>query len=200
MALSLHNRVLLVLAVAGLAAAFGLAFLTQAPNRLVTGTGMPLRALMTGPWLALLVPAATLLIGPWLPSQRATHVAVALASSLWLGGLLALAGDHARQADDAAGGIGRIAFGGGFWVLAVLAWLAAADAVQRLNLRTVARTVALAAFLAPVVALAASGGLDALSLGKEYENRSDVFHEALWRHAAIVGATLVPTPAVAKAG
>lgn len=193
MALTLHNRVLLALAVAGLAAALGLAFLTQAPNRLVTGTGIPLHAVLAGPWITLLAPAAVLLGGALLPPTRTTHAAVALAASVWLAGLVALAGTHARQVDDAAGGIGRTAFGGGFWVLAVLAWLAAADAVQRLKLNAAGRTLALAAVVAPVAALAAGGWLDALSLGKEYENRSDVFHEALWRHAALVGATLVPT-------
>lgn len=182
------NRVLLVLAIAGLAAALGLPFLTHAPNRLVTGTGIPLRALLAGGWLALLVPAALLVAGAFLRPVRLTHLLVTTAAAAWVGGLVALAGEHARVLD-----VGRTSFGGGFWVLVLLGWLAAADAVQRLRFGALGRTLTLASVLAPVVALAFSGALDALSLFKEYENRQDVFDAALWRHLQIVGVTLVPT-------
>lgn len=188
-----RNRVLGLLALAGLAAAFGLAFLSQAPNRLVSGTGIPLHDVLHGTRLVVLVPAAVLLAGAWFPAGWRQHAVVAGAASLWLTGLVWVAGDHARQVAATASGFGRTSFGGGFWVLVALAGLAAADAVHRLGLGAVGRTAVLAAVWAPVVALGASGALDALSLFKEYANHRDVFGDALWRHAEIVGATLVPT-------
>jgi osmoprotectant transport system permease protein len=87
----------------------------------------------------------------------------------------------------------RVSFGGGFWWLVALAWLAAADALQRLRLSLGARTLAHAAVLLPLLALLGTGRLDELSLLKEYANRQDVFHAAALRHAQIVVATLLPS-------
>lgn len=182
------NRVLLVLVLAGVAAAFGLPFLTHAPNRLVTGTGIALRELLAGWHLALLLPAALLALCAFLKPSRLTHLLVAAGATAWLGGSLALAGDQARLINS-----GRTSFGGGFWLLGLLAWLAAADAVQRLRLGALGRTLALAVVLSPALLLAAGGALDALSLFQEYENRQDVFDAALLRHLQIVAATLAPT-------
>lgn len=65
------NRVVAVLVLAGLVAALGLPFLTQAPNRLAAGTGIPLAQLVSatagrpvGSWLAWLVllPAQLLVV------------------------------------------------------------------------------------------------------------------------------------------
>ena len=58
-----RNRVLLVLIVAGLLAGSGLAFLTAAPNRLVTGTGIRLDACLGGWRASLLLPAAASIAG-----------------------------------------------------------------------------------------------------------------------------------------
>jgi osmoprotectant transport system permease protein len=52
------NRVLAVLILGGFLAAWGLAFLTSAPNRLVTGTGIRLDTLLVGWRASLLLPAA----------------------------------------------------------------------------------------------------------------------------------------------
>ncbi|HSI48316.1 MAG TPA: ABC transporter permease [Ideonella sp.] len=192
------NRVLLVLLIAGMAAALGLAFVTQAPNRLVSGVGVPLRELLHGGnWALISVPAAVLALAAFLRQSAATHGLVAVAAAALLAALAWLAGAHAKQLSDAAeaagNSAGRTSFGGGLWVLTVLCWLAAADAVQRLKFGALGRTLALGAVLAPVIVMAASGALDALSLFKEYDNRQDVFDAALWRHAQIVGVTLLPT-------
>lgn len=192
------NRVLLVFVLAGLVAALSLAFLTQAPNRLVSGVGVPLRTLLHGAnWALVLGPFALLALAVFRQSSVATQGLVTAAAATLLAVLVWLAGAHAKQMADAAeaagNSAGRTSFGGGFWVWTVLCWLAAADAVQRLKLAPLGRTLALAAVLAPVVVLAASGELAALSLFKEYDNRQDVFDAALWRHAQIVGVTLLPT-------
>lgn len=199
------NRVLLLLMAAGVAAASGLAFLTHAPNRLVSGTGISLAEVVGGhpgfgQAFALL---ATLLLAAaiFMPSRRSTHFLAAIAATLLLTGLVWLAADHASQlaamaADPASGGtpgIERTSFGGAFWLLAALSWLAASDAIGRLALKPALRLVVSAAVIAPALALMAAGALDQLSLLREYANREDVFNAALLQHVQIVLTSLLPT-------
>lgn len=199
------NRVLLLLMAAGVAAASGLAFLTHAPNRLVSGTGISLAEVVGGhpgfgQAFALL---ATLLLAAaiFMPSRRSTHFLAAIAATLLLTGLVWLAADHASQlaamaADPASGGtpgIERTSFGGAFWLLAALSWLAASDAIGRLALKPALRLVVSAAVIAPALALMAAGALDQLSLLREYANREDVFNAALLQHGQIVLTSLLPT-------
>ena len=188
-----HNRVLAVLVVAGLAAGFGLAFLTQAPNRLVTGTGVPLSALLDGPRGAVLLPVLMLVFGVFAKPTRRLLGCVAVAAALLLVGCFWLAGEHATRVAATALPLARTSFGAGFWVLVTLCALALADALQRLRWRHALRGLTGLAAALPIVVLAASGALDQLSLMKEYHNRQDVFDAALARHLEIVAATLVPT-------
>ena len=188
----IHNRVLAVLLVTGLGAALGLAFLTLAPNRLVSGTGLGLRDLPLSPqgWLAL--PLAGLVLALFVPPSRVTYSAVLVSATLLLTGLVGLAGAEAARLSVAASPLTRVSLGGGFWVLALLSWLVAADALQRLALTLVRRTLAHAAVLLPLGVLLGTGALDSLSLLKEYANRDEVFRDAGLRHLQIVAATLLP--------
>ena len=187
-----HNRVLLLLVLLAALAAWSLAFLTVAPNRLVSGTGVRLADLMHGGRWALLLPATVCVAAAFAPSTRRTHATAAFAAALALAGLLTLAGDEARRQSQTLSSIARVSFGGGFWALVLLAGLAATDALQRLRLHPAAQTLAQAAVWLAPVALLASGALDQLSLMKEYTNRQDVFLGAWRGHAQIVGATLLP--------
>lgn len=190
------NRVLLTLVAAGALAAWALPFLTRAPNRLVTGVGIRL-AQLADPWAGvLLLPAVLLACGIVLPQSRRTLVIVAIAATLLLGGLVWLAGAQAASLAAAAPPAARISLGGGFWLLALCAWLAAVDAIERLRVSPAARTLAGIAVLMPVVALAAAGELAALSLAREYAGRRDVFATALVQHVAIVAAALLPTVSI----
>jgi osmoprotectant transport system permease protein len=101
--LIVHQRVLAVLVLAGLAAAFGLAFLTQAPNRLVTGTGIRLSELLAGPQLALLLPAALLAVGVFQPPSRRLQALLLLCALVLLVGCVALAGHQASRSVAASG-------------------------------------------------------------------------------------------------
>ena len=188
------NRVLLVLVLGGFLAAWGLAFLTTAPNRLVTGTGIRLDTVLVG-WRASLVllPAGLLAIGVFLPQVRQTHLVMAIAATLSLAGWVWLAGAYADRLAETDSAISRTSFGGGFWLLVFFSWLAAADSVQRLRLRVPATILANAAVLAPCIGLLLAGELAQLSLLKEYVNRQGVFHTAFFRHLEIVVATLLPT-------
>ena len=207
------NPVLLVLAATGIAAASGLAFLTHAPNRLVSGTGISLAQTVTAgnglstafALAATLIPALLLGAGIFLQPRRTVHFWVAAAATSLLAGLVGVAAGHAARlafmaADSTGGGvppgIARTSFGGAFWILAALAWLAAGDAVRRLGLTPGWRFAANALVIAPVLVLLATGALDSLSLLREYVNRQDVFYAALLRHAQLVAASLAPALAV----
>jgi osmoprotectant transport system permease protein len=191
-----RNRVLLLLVAGGAVAALDPAFLTQAPNRIVAGTGVSLVALHAPYAAALALPAALLVAGVFAPASRPTHVAVAAAATLLLAGIVALAGAQASALARHAPAAARVSLGGGFWLLALGAWLAAADALERLRLPGAMRIVAGAAVFVPVAALLAGGELADVSLLREYAARRDVFGAALVRHVAIVVAALLPTLAI----
>src|SRR5512144_2912331 len=151
------NRVLLVLVVSAVAAASGLAFLTVAPNRLANGTAIEL-AQVAAPWRDLmLLPAAVVVLGIFLPQRRGTHVAVAVPAALLLSGCAWLAGAHAARVAATASATSRTALGGGFWLLALCAWLAAVDAIERLRFGPAALILAHAGVIVPLVLLLLSG-------------------------------------------
>jgi osmoprotectant transport system permease protein len=184
--------VLWLLVLAALPALLGLAFVSVAPNRLVSGTGVPLHALASAGRHALWLPVLMLMLAAIAPPARWVHVGAAAAAALLLDGSLWLAGHAATQAANALSPLTRVSLGGGFWLLALVAWLAACDAVQRLGLSPAWRTLALGCVLLPALGLLVSGELDALSLLKEHANRRDVFDAAGLRHVQIVLATLLP--------
>ncbi|MEO5697106.1 MAG: ABC transporter permease, partial [Burkholderiaceae bacterium] len=191
-----RQRVSALLFVATLAALLGLPFLSVAPNRLVTGQGQALATLLTGAWWWLLAPAALWAAALLLPPRRALHAVMTVAATALLTGLVALAGAEAGRQAAALPSLARVSLGGGFWLAVLLVWAAAADALARLepgrSIVLPLGVVAQVLLLVPVLALLAGGALDSLSLLKEYDNRREVFHAALWRHLQIVGATLVP--------
>ena len=198
-----RNKVLLLLAAIAVGAASSLAFLTHAPNRLVSGVGISLADVLailpaTGHsalWLSVAALSVLLIVaGIFMPPRRSTHVLVGMAATALLTGLVYLASSHA--AGLAAGpnaGIARTSFGGAFWVMAAMAWLAAGDAIGRLNLNPGLRLLASALVIAPVVVCIASGMLVSLSLLKEYASRREVFDAALAQHVQLVLASLLPS-------
>jgi osmoprotectant transport system permease protein len=193
-----RHRVLLVLLLAALPALLGLPFVRVAPNRLVSGSGVAWSELMSPARVALLVPLLVLLgLALAASATRRVQALVAVTAALLLATLCWLAGDEAaRQSAAFASNLARISLGGGFWVLALLAWLAASDAIARLQLAPAQRTLAHAAVLLPPIVLLAAGQLDALSLLKEYANRRETFDAALVRHLQIVAAALLPALAL----
>lgn len=192
------NRVVAVLVLAGLVAALGLPFLTHAPNRLVSGTGISLAQLIRDTvghpmdlWLTLL-PALLLVAAIFMRPARRIQTAVYVAATLFLTGLAALAAHHATQLAGQSGAIARTSLGAAFWLLAAFSWLAATDALQRLALRPGWRLLGGAAVIVPLGLLLAGGAFKDLSLLKEYANREDVFSAALGQHLHIVLASLLP--------
>ncbi len=201
-----RNPVLLLLVLLALPpAVFGLAFVSVAPNRLVTGVGLALAEVMRPEHRALGLPAALLALAVFMPTSRGLHAAVAVAAALLLAGLVWLAGSVAVSPSatqmptqmPTPSELTRVSLGGGFWWLMLLIWLAAADALQRLRrLSSASRALMHAVLLLPVVALVSSGTLNEVSLMKEYQNRREVFDAAGWRHLQIVASALLPALAI----
>ena len=196
-----RNRVLLLLVATGIAAASGLAFLSYAPNRLLSGTGISLAQVVNAAdgrftafaLVATLVPALMVGAGVFVRPTRATQFCVALTAAWLLAGLTWVAAEHAAwlaTSSPNSQSIARTSFGGAFWILAALAWLAASDAISRLGLKSGWRLAANAAVILPVVTMIATGALNQLSLLKEYINRKDVFDAALLQHVQLVMTSL----------
>lgn len=186
------NRVLLTLSILLVLAGAGLAFLSHAPNRLISGQGIMLISLITCPVLWLLAPILGLIIFAFLTPSIALYWLIILFAELLLLGLLLLAGATATQLAGGEESLVRTSLGGGFWLMSGVSLLIAIDSLSRVIAHPVWRSLAIALLMLPIIALLASGQLDQLSLMKEYVNRRDVFDDALWRHIQILLTTLVP--------
>ena len=190
--LRVQQPVLAVLMAVLMASLLLLPFLTVAPNRLVTGQGIAWHMLLAGAAAWLLAPFSVLLAAVFMAPRRRVCAATALAAALMLTGLLALAGAEAARQSKRLPELARVSMGGGFWLSLLLAWAAAADALQRLGLSRRLQAAAHLLLWLPLLGLLAAGALDSLSLLKEYANRREEFHAALWRHLQIVGVALGP--------
>lgn len=187
------NRVLFVLALAACGAAVGLAFVTHAPNRLVSGRAISLSAAASDLQMLALLPALVLLAGPFLPPRRAVNALVAAAAAGTIVALWWLAGATAEMLAVGAPAAARTSLGAGFWVLQLCAALALVDSLRRLGAGPATGIAVGGALAATIALLGGTGALDALSLIKEYVMRRDEFAAALMRHVVIVGAAIAPT-------
>src|SRR5476649_421731 len=146
----IRNRVLFVLVVAGIAAALFLAFLTHAPNRLLSGRAIPLIEVAHGELGAGLVLALPLLLGPFLPQRPWTHRIVIGCAGLLVVDLAALAGFHAADLAAIGRRAERTSLGGAFWVLVPCAMLAIHDAERRLQQNSIGQVVVALAIAAAI--------------------------------------------------
>ena len=192
-----RQRALALLVAVGVVAAVGLAFLSHAPNRLVSGAGVSLwqafGAAPGGLVAAVCLPAAVLLAAVFVSPTPRRALFVAVAAMLLFTALIGLAGLHASGLARSASPLARTSFGAGFWVLAGLCALAQAEALKARRWPAWAQVLAWLAAGMPLAAMLASGHLADLSLLKEYANRQDVFNAALFRHVQIVALTLAAT-------
>jgi osmoprotectant transport system permease protein len=191
-----RNRVLLLLVLVGLAAALDLAFLTHAPNRLLSGRSIALAAALHGGRFIALAPGLVLLAGPFLPQRRLVQTIIALAAAMFLLALLWLAGSVAAVLASVSPPAARTSFGSGFWLLFLCTVLALVDAVGRLGLAPAARLFIAAGVVGAVLVLGATGALDELAIAKEFVARRAALADAFARHVLIVVAALVPTLAL----
>ncbi|AVF35284.1 ABC transporter permease [Rahnella sikkimica] len=187
------NRVLLTLVFLLLLAGSGLAFLSHAPNRLVSGQGISLASLLHSDTFFVLLPVILLVVSAFLTLFGRSHLLVMLLAEILLAALVWLAGHTAVQLTGGnEDSIARTSLGGGFWAAAALCLLIASDAISRFTRNHTLRILLNIQMLIPVVLLLFYGQLSELSLLKEYDNRSDVFNDAVWQHLGILFGTLVP--------
>jgi osmoprotectant transport system permease protein len=188
------NPVLALYVALAMAAAWGLPFLRLAPNRLLTGEAVYVGDVLLahggqGGAASLCVLAALCVAMGW-PRNRVIQTGVVLAMALSLAGAWSLAGHFASSATPADNVYARTTLGSGFWTLCALAWLAALDAIHRLQLSTLQRLLLLCALWLPLLLSLNEG--QHLSIAKEYANHRDVLLPALLRHLHIVFLAVVP--------
>jgi osmoprotectant transport system permease protein len=191
-----RNRVLMVLVLAGLAAALGLGFVSHASNRLISGRSMALLSLPQGKATLVLIPALLLAAGPFLPQRRSVHGLVAAAAAALLLSLLWLAGAEATAFAKTAPAVARTSLGAAFWAVLGCAALAMNDALRRLGLRAAGMTLVAVAVVGAVAILVRTGAVDHLSLVQEYAARGGGVVDALLRHCEMVATALLPTVAI----
>ncbi|MDW5500896.1 ABC transporter permease [Pseudomonas lundensis] len=192
MIIAVKNRVLLTLLILLLLAAFGLPFLSYAPNRLLSGKSISLISLLHGPALWLLVPMLVLAVLSLLAPVRRHALLTALAASALLALTFWLSGHAAQQLAQEGSKLARTSWGSGCWLILALSLLMAADAMTRITPSHLWRMLGNLLVILPALSLLFSHQLDQLSLLKEYYNRQDVFDAALLQHLTILLATLVP--------
>lgn len=192
MIIAVKNRVLLTLLILLLLAAFGLPFLSYAPNRLLSGKSISLISLMHGPALWLLVPMLALAVLSLLAPVRRHALLTALTASVLLALTFWLSGHAAQQLALEGSKLARTSWGSGCWLMLALSLLMAADALTRVTASHLWRILGNLLVVLPALVLLFSHQLDQLSLLKEYYNRQDVFDAALLQHLTILLATLVP--------
>ena len=175
-----------------------LPLLSEAPNRLLSGNGMLLldalvRAgqgwwAVAGAWCTAGV--LLLLARRWPATQRPSSYGLLVWLAGWVWGLCALCGTLAAAHQVRTEGLGRASVSSGLWLSVLLVWLAANELLRDLHARKPLTLFFWLGMVAGVLALLASGHLDALSTLKEYANRQEDFWRALWQHLYIIGWTV----------
>lgn len=182
-----YNRVLLLLMVVGLLAAW-LPFVNYAPNRLVSGESRALWQLFPAFWL--LAPCLLLILS-FVPGRGAQIGTLLLAEALFCL-LVWSAGRAATELAQSGSALARTSPGSGLWLWLALALLACSDAIRRLASHPVWRWLLNAQIWCLPLFLLLSGALDDLSLLHEYRNRQEVFNDALAQHLTLLFGTLIP--------
>ncbi len=187
MNLTPRNPVLFVLVLAAAAALLFGGFLSDAPNRLVSGNALTLWHIAGTPSLFAIASLAAALFAlsfakPAKPAQRAALCIAALLLML----CCAAAGQAASDLMSGAPHAHRISLGGGFWVALFCLAMALLDGLQRLQAGPAMRLAIVAAVIAGLAAMNAAGLFDQLSLMREYTQQRSVFAAALLRHSLLV--------------
>jgi osmoprotectant transport system permease protein len=187
------NQVLPCLMVVAVLAGFGMGFLTEAPNRLVSGAPVMLwDAAGVLPSAAFAATGIGLFALGFAAPRRSLHYLAAAVAGAVLAAMLATAGDAATKLAAAAPPAAAISLGAGFWVIVACAALALIDSLRRAETSAPVQLI-VAVFVAACFWLMAKAGLfDALALAREYATRREVFAAAMLRHVELVVAAVVP--------
>lgn len=186
-----YNRVLLLLALVALAAAF-LPFINYAPNRLVSGESRQLWQVASAQPVGWLLLALLALAGlSMVPGRRALLLSLLLAEGLFIT-LVWLGGATAVQLAENGTPLARTSPGSGLWLWLAVALLACSESIRRLTVRPLWRWLLNVQVWVLPLWLLWSGRLSELSLLKEYANRQAIFDNALQQHLLLLFGTLLP--------
>jgi osmoprotectant transport system permease protein len=195
--MKVRNRVIPALMAAYALAGFCGAFLSQAPNRLLSGTPVAIWNAVDRPILVLLVALAGLLIVlSQLGASQNLHRAMLLFATVLLLLLLDGAGRGAAALSQGTTATSRVSLGWAFWLMTLCAIFAIIDAVQRLNLKPEKQLALTVALVAAVAAMTLNGSFDHLSLLREFATQRSAFFAELARHAELVVGAMVPALAI----
>lgn len=182
-----RNPVLFLLVLAGIGACLGTGFLTEAPNRLVSGVPLMLWEVTGGATRAeIAILGATVVVFSFLMPTRSRQIAtLAAAVALWL--LLCYAAGHGaaalmREARPAT----RIGLGLAFWVAIFCLAMIMLDTLLRMAAGAAIRALAVGALLTGLAVMLMVGTFDQLSIMREYATRRDVFETELVQHIMLV--------------
>lgn len=188
---------LVILVLVGGLILVSLPLVSMAPNRLLSGQGQSLWQVLqaTGTlWqtsvlaigVVLFVCLVWLYLQPW-QNLCSALILVFLVFGVWA--LTALSGQFAAVSTAQTDGLGRITLASGFWLVILMAWLAANDALRCVRATTVTASLYWMTVLAGLFGLITCGALDSLSSLKEYANRQEDFWQALGQHIHIIALT-----------
>ena len=192
------NRVILLLVVVGIAGALGLGFVGFSPNRILSAKTVSLWVAVSPAFLGVIgVALALLLVGAVGRGGRlAPLAALPGAMLLFLADLVAAGSAATALLQDAASPAARVSLGGGFWVLLVVAFLAMAEALQRLNVGLALRILLGLAILFDLALLASGHWFDDLSIVREWANRKEAYAAAFGDHIRLVLSALALAVAI----
>jgi len=182
-----RHRVLFVLILAAIACCMLGGFVSEAPNRLVSGQPIMLwqaDATMSF-WLALL--AVGLVLLSLLPSMRGPAIAALILGTAALLMLAFDAGHIAAMLAAATPPATRISLGWAFWASGFCLVMIVIDALQRLRAGYLLMLAVAVVIVGSIAALAFAGTFDSLSIAREYAARRGEFAGELGRHCLLVG-------------
>lgn len=137
--MAIKNRVLLALTILLVLSAIGLSFISHAPNRLISGQGVSLFSLITGPVWWSLVPILMLFAFVFCKQNALVCWSTVLVAETLFFALLLLAGTAATQFSGGEESLARTSLDGGFWLMSGLSILIAVDSMSRVIVNPVWR-------------------------------------------------------------
>jgi len=189
----IRNKVLLLLALGAILGLAEMGFVSEAPNRLLTGRAVALWN-ATDPFATATIAVAllALLAASARPPNPRLHRLVAILAGVVTVLLAGAAGAAARILAANGTGDERIALGGGFWIAEFCTVLAMVDAMHRLRTKPLARALAAPIVIGALAFLTDAGAFNALSIAREYMAHRDSFASELGRHLTLVLGSLAP--------
>ena len=152
------NPVLLTLAIMIGAGFAGLAFITEAPNRLSAGAPSMIWQLPDQRFAAtIILLCLAVLAGAVLPPRRLTHCSLGIVCVSLVLLPIFVAGQAAALLASGHPSASRTGLGGAFWIVEIAAGLGLLDSMQRAGVGFVARFLVIAGILGGIAGMAALG-------------------------------------------